>query len=111
MTRRSLKGRVSCQAAADDAEGGDRVEAAQLLRGEAVAGAVPAGDVEAEGEYGDGGSARVWDVEVARAYAVCDDLPDDFQALRLARPGTAGSRRARGAAPGLTRVTAAAQPG
>jgi hypothetical protein len=46
-------------AAADDAEGGDRVEVAKLLGGEAVAGAIPAGDVEAEREYGDGGGAGV----------------------------------------------------
>src|SRR5215472_14539476 len=68
-----------------DAEGGDRVEVAYLLRGEAVAGAIPAGHVEAEGQHGDGGGARVWDVEVARAYAVRDDLPDDLADLSLPR--------------------------
>ena len=48
-----------------------------------MAGAVPAGDVQAEGKYGDRGGARVVDVEVTRAYAVRDDLPDDLADLSL----------------------------
>jgi len=40
-------GRSSRRVSACDAEGGDRIEVAQLLRGEAVAGTVPAGHVEA----------------------------------------------------------------
>ncbi|SRR5712691_6722712 len=71
------------RAAADDAKRGDRVEVAQLLRGEAVAGVIPAGDVEAQREHGDGGGAGVADEEVARAYAVRDDLPDDPADLSL----------------------------
>ena len=61
-----------------DAEGGERIEVAQLLRGEAVAGTVPAGHVEAQGQDGYGGGASVWDVEVAGFHAVRDDPADDL---------------------------------
>jgi hypothetical protein len=55
---------------ARNTEGGDRIEVAQLLRGEAVAGTVPAGHVEAQGQNGDGGSANVRHIEVAGLHAV-----------------------------------------
>lgn len=74
-------GRSSCRVSASDAEGGDRVEVAQLLRGEAVAGTVPAGRVEAQGQDGYSGGASVWDVEVAGFHAVRDDLADDLADL------------------------------
>jgi hypothetical protein len=48
-----------------------------------VAPAVPAGDVEAEGEHGDGGGAGVGDVEVAGVDAVGDELADDLADLPL----------------------------
>jgi hypothetical protein len=68
---------------AGDAEGGDRVEVAQLLRGEAVAGTVPAGHVEAEGQDGDGRGASVRHVEFAGFHPVGDDLADDLADLTL----------------------------
>jgi hypothetical protein len=68
---------------AGDAKGGDRIEVAQLLRGEAVAGTVPAGHVEAQGQDGDGGGASVCHVEVAGFHAVRDDLADDLADLSL----------------------------
>jgi hypothetical protein len=68
---------------ASDAEGGDRIEVAQLLRGEAVAGTVPAGHVEAQGQDGYGGGASVWHVEVAGFHAVRDDLADDLADFTL----------------------------
>ena len=55
---------------ASDAEGCDRIEVTQLLRGQAVARTVPAGHVEAEGQDGYGGGASVWHVEVAGFDAV-----------------------------------------
>jgi hypothetical protein len=65
------------------AEGGDRIEVAQLLRGETVAGTVPSGHVEAQGQDGYGGGASVWHVEVAGFHAVRDDLADDLAYLAL----------------------------
>jgi hypothetical protein len=76
-------GRSGCRMSAGDAEGGDRIEVAQLLRGEAVAGTVPAGHVEAQGQDGHGGGARVWHVEVAGCHAVRDDVAEDLADLAL----------------------------
>jgi hypothetical protein len=76
-------GRSSRWVSASDAEGGDRIEVAQLLRGEAVAGTVPAGHVEAQGQDGYGGGASVWHVEVAGFHAVRDDLADDLADFTL----------------------------
>jgi Tfp pilus assembly protein FimT len=53
------------------------------LRGEAVAGTVPAGHVEAQGQDGHGGGASVWHVEVAGFHAVRDELADDLADLTL----------------------------
>jgi hypothetical protein len=54
-----------------------------LLRGEAVAGTVPAGHVEAQGQDGYRGGASVWHVEVAGFHAVRDDLADDLADFTL----------------------------
>jgi hypothetical protein len=68
---------------AGDAKGGDRIEVAQLLRGEAVAGTVPASHVEAQGQDGYRRGASVRHVEVAGFHAIRDDLADDLADFTL----------------------------